>query len=812
MSLQIQLKKSAVSQKQPFASDLAVGELALNYNADGPFLTCKDTAGNVRKLNNVWVAATAPTGPSAGDLWLDTSSATPVLKVYKDSTTTWVGATSVPLATTTVFGTVSLASAADITNGTAGKVVDAAQLQSRITDLLSNDITLNGDLDIFGDLTVTGTTTTIDTQTLIVEDKNIEMGAVSTPSDTTADGGGLTLKGATDKTFNWVNATDSWTSSENVDLAAGKDYKIAGSTVLAATTLGSSVVTSNLATVGTITSGTWSATTIATNKGGTGQTSYTDGQLLIGKTDGTLAKATITPGNGIDVTNADGSITVDVDLKANGGLVIESTELAVDLGASGITGTLAATDGGTGQTSYTDGQLLIGKTDGTLAKATLTASTGITITNGDGTITIAASGGGTVTSVTATSPLASTGGTTPDISIQDGTTTQKGAVQLEDSTSSTSTTKAATPNSVKTAYDLADAALPKAGGTMTGNLTFAAGQPTATTSSPNIVQLTDSTSSTSTTTAATPNAVKSAYDLANAALPASGGTVTGDVTLNAQSDLRFADSDSSNWVALQAPATVSSNVTWTLPDADGTSGQFLQTNGTGTLTWAAATSAPTATTNITHLTTGTSATYTPTSGTRAVYVEVIGAGGGGGGVNGQGTGTNAEGVSGGGGGYAASLITNLSQTFTYTVGAGGSGGAAGNNDGATGGTSSFTGSTTGTLTATGGSGGTGDTGSSTFPRSSTGVAGGTGSGGTVNYSGSWSSLWVLASLGNRGRSTSGSAPTIGGGSALSGVGTGTAGSNYGEGGTGASVGTTAGSNDFAGGDGAAGVIRITEFF
>jgi hypothetical protein len=107
----------------------------------------------------------------------------------------------------------------------------------------------------------------------------------------------------------------------------------------------------------------------------------------------------------------------------------------------------------------------------------------------------------------------------------------------------------------------------------------------ATTSNAGAVQLTDSTGSTSTTTAATPNSVKSAYDLANAALPKAGGTVTGDVTLNAQSDLRFADSDSSNWVAFQGPATVASNVTWTLPSADGTSGQVLSTNGSGTLSW-----------------------------------------------------------------------------------------------------------------------------------------------------------------------------------------------------------------------------------
>jgi len=63
-------------------------------------------------------------------------------------------------------------------------------------------------------------------------------------------------------------------------------------------------------------------------------------------------------------------------------------------------------------------------------------------------------------------------------------------------------------------------------------------------------------------------------------------TFTGDVTLNAQGDLRFADSDSSNWVAFQAPATIASNVTWTLPATDGSSGQLLSTNGSGTLSWA----------------------------------------------------------------------------------------------------------------------------------------------------------------------------------------------------------------------------------
>ena len=86
------------------------------------------------------------------------------------------------------------------------------------------------------------------------------------------------------------------------------------------------------------------------------------------------------------------------------------------LAASKLTGAVAVVNGGTGQTSYTDGQLLIGNSTGnTLAKTTLTAGSGITITNGAGSITIdaTAGGGGTVTSVnasTAISGLSFTGG------------------------------------------------------------------------------------------------------------------------------------------------------------------------------------------------------------------------------------------------------------------------------------------------------------------------------------------------------------------------------------------------------------------
>jgi hypothetical protein len=89
---------------------------------------------------------------------------------------------------------------------------------------------------------------------------------------------------------------------------------------------------------------------------------------------------------------------------------------------------------------------------------------------------------------------------------------------------------------------------------------------------------------------ATDNAI-ARFDTTTGKLIQNSGVTIDDsdnVTLPAQADLRFADADSSNWVAFQAPATVSSNVTWTLPSTDGTNGQVLSTNGTGTLSWATA--------------------------------------------------------------------------------------------------------------------------------------------------------------------------------------------------------------------------------
>ena len=105
-------------------------------------------------------------------------------------------------------------------------------------------------LTLSGDLTVNGTTTTINSTTLTVDDKNIELGSVDTPTNTTADGGGITLKGATDKTLNWLNATGAWTSSEDFNLVTGKAFKINDVSVLSSTTLGTGITASSLTSFG----------------------------------------------------------------------------------------------------------------------------------------------------------------------------------------------------------------------------------------------------------------------------------------------------------------------------------------------------------------------------------------------------------------------------------------------------------------------------------------------------------------------------------------------------------------------------------
>jgi hypothetical protein len=103
------------------------------------------------------------------------------------------------------------------TSDSSGLTVDV-QTTFNTNVTFDSDIAVNGQVTIAGDLIINGTTTTINSVTLTVDDKNIELGSTASPTDATADGGGITLKGTTDKTFTYVNSTGLWTA--NIGVAA----------------------------------------------------------------------------------------------------------------------------------------------------------------------------------------------------------------------------------------------------------------------------------------------------------------------------------------------------------------------------------------------------------------------------------------------------------------------------------------------------------------------------------------------------------------------------------------------------------------
>ena len=127
----------------------------------------------------------------------------------------------VDAANPTFTGTVTIPTPAANDNTT--KAASTAYVQTELGDYAAlAGATFTGNVVMSANLTVQGTTTTISSTTIEVADKNLELGKVSTPTDTTADGGGITLKGASDKTFNWVDSTDAWTSSEHIHLGDSK--------------------------------------------------------------------------------------------------------------------------------------------------------------------------------------------------------------------------------------------------------------------------------------------------------------------------------------------------------------------------------------------------------------------------------------------------------------------------------------------------------------------------------------------------------------------------------------------------------------
>jgi hypothetical protein len=185
---------------------------------------------------------------TAANTWtLDTNS-------YASGTVTSVGVSvptsilSVANTPVTTSGTIALSLATQTANYVWSGPTTGAAATPTFRALVANDIpslsylpnsggTVSGNVVVTGTLEVQGSTTTINSSTLVVTDKNIELGKVTTPSESTANGGGITLKSVSDHTILYTSATTSWDFSEHVNLASGKEFKINGTTKLSATAL-----------------------------------------------------------------------------------------------------------------------------------------------------------------------------------------------------------------------------------------------------------------------------------------------------------------------------------------------------------------------------------------------------------------------------------------------------------------------------------------------------------------------------------------------------------------------------------------------
>ena len=429
---------------------------------------------------------------------------------------------------------------------------------------------LAGNLTVGGNFTVNGTSSTIDTTTLTVEDKNIELGKVSSPSDTTADGGGITLKGATDKTLNWVNSTDSWTSSEHFSVSGQKEIRYLDSDssnylgFKAPATVSSNVVWTLPASDASVSgyvlasdaSGnlSWVDPGSSTNPTFTGDlTLQNDGNIrgystLQATYTGNVKSLTVTVASKTAAHRYNGSGSSN-GYKIDG---YESPFITLTPGRTYKFDQSDASNSGHPLRFYLE------------ADKTTAYTTGVT-TNG----TPGSSGAYTQIAVTDTTPTV--------LHYQCSAHSLMGnAVQT---------------NTTATIVSQVYGTLPTTKGG-TGNTTYTDGQLLIGNSSNNELAKATLTAGSNVTITNGNGTISIAASTGDATkLPLTGGTLTGDLLLDNQKDLRFveADANGSNYVAFQAPASISSDITWTLPSTDAAiSGYALVSDGSGTLSWAQA--------------------------------------------------------------------------------------------------------------------------------------------------------------------------------------------------------------------------------
>jgi hypothetical protein len=287
---------------------------------------------------------------------------------------------NIPYASTGATGLVttlaqSFAGVKTFTNDTVISSSTASTSFSSGALFVAGGVGIGGSLNVQGDLNVLGTFTTINSTTITVADKNIELGVVSSPTDFTAQNGGITLRGTTDKSINWYSGVG-WSSSESWNLASGNTYKINGTNVLSATSLGTGVTNSSLTALGTITTGVWSGTSITALYGGTGLVpSFTVGDILYANTSTTWGRLTANSNLGYVLTSAGSGATPTYVAPSTLSVGLATTATYAHQSGYAITSGLATTATYAHQSGY-------GSTSGFATTAGYSHQSGYAITSG----------------------------------------------------------------------------------------------------------------------------------------------------------------------------------------------------------------------------------------------------------------------------------------------------------------------------------------------------------------------------------------------------------------------------------------------
>lgn len=211
------------------------------YDADLAAIAALSADGLLRKSSGTWAMDSASYAVTTSGLnQFASTTSSQLAGVISDETGS--GALVFATSPTFVTGIDTSSTTFNLVNTTA-TTVNFAGAATAVNIGASNSTTT-----IAGDLVVNGVTTTVNSTTVTVDDKNLELGSTASPSDAGADGGGITLKGTTDKTWNWVSATNSWTSNVNIDIAGSGVLKIGGTQVLSASQYTGNAATATTAT------------------------------------------------------------------------------------------------------------------------------------------------------------------------------------------------------------------------------------------------------------------------------------------------------------------------------------------------------------------------------------------------------------------------------------------------------------------------------------------------------------------------------------------------------------------------------------